>query len=145
MAEITQILEAMWQARSTATGELSRLAGTNRAFCLRFFHESRRWFLQWWLGLFLTLGWARCTMAQTPSVNGVWFYTLVNGSQLIDDCPICDRVTIPVPMGGTFQLRLLGQGPLFTDYAVENVSFTAGQTGGRVYRVSGHGTYRIGG
>jgi hypothetical protein len=83
--------------------------------------------------------------AQNPALNGLWFYTLVNGSQLTEDCPVCDRVTVPVPMTGTFELRFLGQGPLFADYSVENVAFTAGQPGGRTYKVSGHGTYRIGG
>src|SRR5437879_1802793 len=74
----------------------------------------------------------------TPPLNGVWVYTLVNGSQLTEDCPICDHVTIPVPMRGTFQLRFLGEGPLFANYAVENVSFTAGFPGGRNYKVTGH-------
>src|SRR5260221_4389829 len=71
--------------------------------------------------------------AQTPPLNGVWVYTLVNGSQLTEDCPLCDHVTAPVPMRGTFQLRFLGQGPFFANYTVENISFTAGQTGGRSY------------
>ena len=48
-------------------------------------------------------------------------------------------------MQGAFQLRFLGQGPLFANYAVENLTFTAGQIGGRTYKVSGHGAYRIGG
>ncbi|HZR16113.1 MAG TPA: hypothetical protein VFE51_02195 [Verrucomicrobiae bacterium] len=77
--------------------------------------------------------------------NGQAVYTLINGSSLTDDCPVCDRITIPVPMQGAFNLRLVDQGPLFINYAVENVAFTAGQPGGRTYKISGHGTYRIGG
>src|SRR5579872_5029051 len=100
-----------------------------------------------WQCWFVLLGfwWPGFADAQNPPLNGVWSYTLVNGSQLTDDCPICDRVTVPVPMHGTFQLRFLAQGPLFANYSIENLSFTAGQTGGRTYTVSGKGTYRIGG
>ena len=103
------------------------------------------WFLKSSLAVVLSITCVSSGGAQNPPLNGVWFYTLVNGSQLTDDCPICDRVTVPVPMQGTFQLRFLGQGPLFANYSVENLVFTAGQPGGRAYKVSGHGTYRIGG
>jgi hypothetical protein len=72
-------------------------------------------------------------------------YTLIQGSSLLDDCPVCDRVSVPLPMRGSFELRLTSQGPLFINYAVENLALTAGQSGGRTYRVSGRGTYRIGG
>ncbi len=85
---------------------------------------------------------ALTSVAQTPGT--VWTYTLVNGSQLIDDCPICDRVAIVVPMRGTFQLRLVQQGPLFFNYALDNIDFTA-SLNGRTYKVAGQGTYRIGG
>jgi hypothetical protein len=74
-----------------------------------------------------------------------WFYTLVGGSQLLDDCPICDRVSMPVPMWGTFQLRLLVQGPIFSSYALENISFHAGIPGGTTYQVTGQGIYEFGG
>ena len=75
-----------------------------------------------------------------------WSYTLVDGSQLLDDCPICDHVSRPVPMWGTFQLRLLGQLPNnSTIYAVENISFQAGSPGGMTYQVTGQGTYVFGG
>src|ERR1035437_3870318 len=74
-----------------------------------------------------------------------WVYTLVDGSQLLDDCPICDRLSAPVPMWGTFQLRLLVQGPMFSSNAVENISFHAGRPGGTTYQVTGQGTYVFGG
>jgi hypothetical protein len=74
-----------------------------------------------------------------------WVYTLVDGSQLLDDCPICDRLSRPVPMWGTFQLRLLGQGPIYSSYAVENISFQAGNPGGTTYKVTGQGIYEFGG
>jgi hypothetical protein len=81
---------------------------------------------------------------QTPS-SPVWSYALVDGSQLVDDCPICDRVPIVRPLRGTFQLRLLRQDPLYATYALENLSLTAGDTNGPSYKVVGSGTYRVGG
>ena len=72
-------------------------------------------------------------------------YKLMEGSELADDCPICERPTIVVPMTGTFVLRFLGQGPLFTRYELENISFHAGAAPGREYQVSGSGTYQVGG
>jgi len=83
--------------------------------------------------------------AQQTQSGSVWSYALVDGSQLVDDCPICDRIPIIRPLRGTFQLRLLQEGPLFSTYAVENVSLTAGDTNGLNYKVVGHGTYRVGG
>jgi hypothetical protein len=34
---------------------------------------------------------------------------------------------------------------LFANYAIENVSFVAGETNGPTYLIVGHGTYRVGG
>lgn len=48
-------------------------------------------------------------------------------------------------MRGTFELRLVQQDPLFSTYALENISFRAGNTNGPIYQVSGKGTYRVGG
>jgi len=107
--------------------------------------KSNRWFLTCASAVLIVVGFSSRTHSQTPPLNGVWVYTLVNGSQLTEDCPICDRITLPVPMRGTFQLRFLGEGPFFANYAVENISFTAGLPGGQSYKVTGHGTYRIGG
>lgn len=73
------------------------------------------------------------------------FYTLISGSQLLDDCPICARPTIVVPMAGTFGLRVIDQNPLNTTYEVFGVSFHAGATPGPEYQVMGSGTYQTGG
>jgi hypothetical protein len=74
-----------------------------------------------------------------------WVYALTEGSQLRADCPICDPVTAPVPMRGTFELSLNSQNPLFTEYAVENIAFTAGLTNGPTYKITGGGVYLLGG
>jgi hypothetical protein len=80
---------------------------------------------------------AQVTNAQT--------YALLSGSQLVDDCPICDRPTIVVPLKGTFTLSLLDQNTLFTRYALTDISFQAGAQPGREYTVAGSGIYQIGG
>src|SRR5436190_248434 len=72
-------------------------------------------------------------------------YALLAGSELSDDCPICGRPTIIVPMTGTFRLRFLDRNPLFERYRIEAISFHAASTNGPQYWVSGSGTYQIGG
>jgi hypothetical protein len=72
-------------------------------------------------------------------------YQILPGSTFLDDCPICDRVSRPVPMTGSFTLRTTGSNPLFTDYAVEAFEFSAGLPGNTPYRGVGSGTFRDGG
>ena len=83
-----------------------------------------------------------CSFAQ-PSAPQI--YTLVAGSQLTDDCPICDRMPIVVPMTGTFGLHVLEQNPLFTRYELLDIAFHAGTNPAPEYQVTGRGTYQIGG
>jgi hypothetical protein len=72
-------------------------------------------------------------------------YTLEKGSQLVDDCPVCDRIPTVAPMTGAFQLQWLGTDPVFARYAWTNISFHAQSPSGFHYEVSGGGNYRIGG
>lgn len=80
-----------------------------------------------------------------PETTRPWTYMLLEGSQLTDDCPICDRLPIVLPTRGRFDLQLLEEHPLFTRYAVQNISFNAGNPSGHFYRVSGQGTFQVGG
>ncbi|HXT42073.1 MAG TPA: hypothetical protein VN887_18840 [Candidatus Angelobacter sp.] len=80
--------------------------------------------------------------AQAPTTNQPWAYLLVGDSYLLDDCPVCDRAVIQIPLRGTFDLRLLEANSLSSLYAVENIQFTAGD---RPYRITGSGTFEIGG
>src|SRR5580765_1672082 len=80
--------------------------------------------------------------AQAPTANQPWAYLLLHDSYLLDDCPVCDRISIPVPMRGTFSVRLLGETPISSRYALEDVNFTAGD---RPYLVKGGGTFEISG
>src|SRR4051812_44752079 len=75
--------------------------------------------------------------AATPTVAQ---YHLIEGSSLLDECLICDRVSVAIPMRGTFNLRKIAQGPFNTQYALEDIDFKA--TG---YSVRGSGTLIIGG
>ncbi|MCW5553578.1 MAG: hypothetical protein KIS67_15640 [Verrucomicrobiae bacterium] len=80
-----------------------------------------------------------------PATNGNWTYTLLQDSQLTDDCPICDRIPIVVPLRGKFELRLLEENPVFARYAVENLDFVASEPLRPTYKVTGQGTYQVGG
>ena len=81
--------------------------------------------------------------AQTS--DAPWRYSLVHGATLTDDCPVCDRPALVLPLRGSFDLRLLDTNPLFTTYALEDIRFSAGHEGGPRYTVSGTGEYRVGG
>jgi hypothetical protein len=72
-------------------------------------------------------------------------YALLPGSQLLDDCPICDHLSLPVPIYGTFQLHLKEVNPLFATYELLDITFHTDQNAGRQYTVNGGGTYRYGG
>src|SRR6185369_5471691 len=92
------------------------------------------------LGLFgsnWATGWA-----QEPITNPPWRYRLLNDSSLLDDCLICGRPSIQVPMRGTFSLRLIEQNVISARWAIEDIQFHAGD---RPYRVTGGGTLEIGG
>ena len=80
-----------------------------------------------------------------PAAPMNWEYMLLSGSTLIDDCPICDRPSIPWPLRGNFRLRLSGETPLYNEYAIEGIDFTAARSGTTPYTVTGKGTLRIGG
>src|SRR2546428_13674911 len=65
-------------------------------------------------------------LAQAPTTNRPWAYLLLHDSYLLDDCPVCVRISIPVPMRGTFSLRLIDETPISARYGLEDISFTAG-------------------
>ena len=85
------------------------------------------------------------TCSVVAQTNAPQRYTLLTGSQLVDDCPICDRPTILAPMTGTFDLHLLEQNPLFARFELLNISFHAGTNTGPEYKVTGSGIYQVGG
>ena len=80
--------------------------------------------------------------AQPTSV--AWTYSLTGESVMLDDCAICGRAPLIVPLRGTLQLRLIEHGSAFSTYAIESISLRA-KTERRTYTITGKGTYRIGG
>src|ERR1051326_3574082 len=66
-------------------------------------------------------------------------YTLLEGSTLTDDCLACDRLSLPLPLQGTFQVLPLDINPLFTRYHLTNIVFRTTGTAGRTYEVRGSG------
>lgn len=85
------------------------------------------------------------TCRVAAQTNNPQKYTLLAGSELIDDCPICARPTIVAPVTGTFDLQLVNQNPLFSRFELLNISFHAGTNPGPEYKVTGSGLYQVGG
>ncbi|MEY2411350.1 MAG: hypothetical protein QOF48_4020, partial [Verrucomicrobiota bacterium] len=73
------------------------------------------------------------------------FYTLVEGSSLVDECTFCGRPTILLPLRGTFELVALPPNPLFARYRLTNINWRAGGGVSPAYQLTGTGEYRVGG
>jgi hypothetical protein len=72
-------------------------------------------------------------------------YRLVQGSSLVDDCPVCGRPTLIYPLRGAFDLDLLATNPLSARYALTNIQFTADTPADKLYQITGSGSYQVGG
>ncbi len=87
-------------------------------------------------------------LSAAPKAAKPVLYHLVEGidnSNLIDECrPPCKRLTLIVPIAGTFELGEIAANPLFTTYRADNIDFYT-PAGDRLYYVSGDGLYRQGG
>jgi hypothetical protein len=81
-------------------------------------------------------------LAQSTTQPKVVRYTLLDGSDFIDNCFVCGRPTIFQPLRGTFDLVLLQDTPPLTRYEVRNVDFVASQGYWNETRVTGSGTYQ---
>ena len=81
--------------------------------------------------------------AQTNSPLCVWAYRLLEGSALIDDCPICGRPTIVQPMRGAFDLVLLERTGSYAIHALTNIAFEAKLGADITNRITGHGILRL--
>jgi hypothetical protein len=86
-----------------------------------------------------------CALAQTMAPVRPWRFELIEGSSLQDDCPICGRPTIQLPMRGSFELAPDNTDPIFTSYTVTNVQFYVGDKSSPNYTVTGSGRFTIGG
>ncbi len=88
-----------------------------------------------------------CGRAQGPPPSAVR-YTLRKDSYLNVSCPNCGPPPPrpPAAMSGTFTLHLLDSSdPFVTRYQLTDISFTAEAYGGNYRRLTGEGTYQVGG
>lgn len=83
------------------------------------------------------------TLAQGAANEGAWKYTLLDGSTLLDDCPICGRPSIAIPLRGTFELNEIPSPAPLRRYEIRGVDFVAANGSGREYRLKGTGTYEV--
>ena len=72
-------------------------------------------------------------------------YRLLEGSTLLDDCPICDRLSRPQPLRGEFDLMPVSTNSLSTRFHLFDVKLRVDDGNGVTYAVEGEGDYTIGG
>ena len=87
------------------------------------------------------LAWASALTPATAQVATRVAYTLLEGSYFVDDCLICGRPTILLPMRGTFDLVLQQNTAPYTRYAIQNLDFTAAAGASLEKHITGQGTY----
>lgn len=97
------------------------------------------------LPMLLVMGTGLVTFPARAQTSGLQPFVLLSGSELTEDCPLCDRLPIVVPLTGTFWLRLMQQTPLTSFYELTSISFRTAATSGLPYQVSGTGIYQVGG
>jgi hypothetical protein len=68
-------------------------------------------------------------------------YTLLGDSYFLDQCLICARPDIILPLRGTFDLVLQQDTAPYTRYTIESIDFTAGPGSSLEKRISGNGNY----
>jgi hypothetical protein len=91
---------------------------------------------KWFLIALLSLFTFSAIAADPP-----WRYQLLEGSSLADECLICGRPTIIIPMRGSFTLRRGSVSPISQTFSIENANFQAGPD----YTFQGSGTYTLSG
>ena len=77
-------------------------------------------------------------------VSQCWRYQVLAGNWFLDDCAVCDRPTVLVPLRGGFDLALVDANPLFNRYHLFNLHLTDGGAMPN-YEITGEGTLQIGG
>lgn len=89
-------------------------------------------------------GWDCLVCGAHPNGSSCNQYRLIEGSTLVDDCTICGRPTLLIPIRGSFYLEPNEINPLFSNFGVRDLKFTSV---GPYWTYSGklEGTYRMGG
>src|SRR3954462_1243796 len=89
--------------------------------------------------LFFGHGAARAQVISfSPGQN--WRYQLTDGAAIMDDCPICDRVSIWEPLQGSFDSVVVQRSPISFAFLLTNINFVSVNTNLPVTRISGSGT-----
>ena len=74
-----------------------------------------------------------------------WHYRLLGNATFTDDCPVCDFVTRPAPMKGSFDLVLVDQNPVRSRYHLFNLACQSALRTGESIQFVGEGSYEFGG
>ncbi len=99
--------------------------------------------MKWVLALTAALAMAAPTPAQiVPEEGMAWRFQLIEGAAIMDDCPVCDRLSFWQELKGTFDL--VG-GPAGGALTVTNIHFFSDYSEKPEYQVSGHGTLSFAG
>ncbi len=77
-------------------------------------------------------------------VTQQWRYRLLAGNWFLDNCAVCDRPAIQVPLRGGFDLVLVDSNPLYDRYRLFDLHLTDGAAKPD-YEIAGEGTLQIGG
>lgn len=74
-----------------------------------------------------------------------WRHQLLEGSTILNDCVICDRISIPKVLRGSFDLVLETSNPVNTTYSLTNIQWQTGDWPTSGYRLEGYGQLKTGG
>lgn len=107
-----------------------------RACCTGLFHAGRK---HGFLIVCLFAG-LLCAQAATP-----WRYQLLEGSTLLNDCIVCDRLSIPIPLRGSFDMVLETSNPVNSTYSLTNIQWHTTDWPTSGYRLEGYGQFTTGG
>ena len=84
-------------------------------------------------------------IAAVGSDSRTHLYRLMEGSILVDDCMVCDRPSIPMPVRGSFKMTLTQENPISTSYSLSDIHLYCGTESSASYVFNGTGRYQSGG
>ncbi|WCJ58622.1 hypothetical protein NXS98_12950 [Fontisphaera persica] len=78
----------------------------------------------------------------SPGTAPAWHYTLLGPSTLTVDCPVCGRPSIPEPLRGGFEMRLLSSNLQSQVWLVDKLAFYVGDPAQPSRLLTGSGQWR---
>ena len=79
------------------------------------------------------------------AMSGSCQYRLIEGSEWVDDCPVCGRPTLSSPLRGQFTMELIEESPIGSRYVMRDIEFHTGLGTEWDLRLSGTGFFEVGG